>query len=155
MALSLDYRMRPAAKVAMTKFVSELEATWPIHHSVQVIAGYEGACFHDLRLLPDLVPCWVLTEQSIVIGWNPSSIAVALSGADEAVDSDVEPFGPSGGLLVRLDRLPEADRRLRQRLGGGGDGPTDYLWDALRLEARNDGERLQLELSLELAGASG
>jgi len=155
MALALDYALRAPAKAAITKLVSELEATWPIHHSKQVIAGYEGACFHDLRLLPDLVPCWVLTEQSIVIGWNPLSLAVALAGSVKKPDSLAGPFGASGGLVVHLDRLPKADRLLQRQLGGSETGERiDYVWDELRLEGSNDGERLQLELSLEMGGAS-
>ncbi len=155
MALALDYALRAPAEAAISKFVSELEATWPIHHSEHVIAGYPGACFHDLRLLPDLVPCWVLTERSIVIGWNPLSLAVALAPNVENPDSFAGPFGASGGLVVHLDRLPEADRRLQRQLGGDRTSKKiDYVWDELRLEGTNEGERLQLNLSLERTGAS-
>lgn len=156
-ALALDYSLRPAAEAAMKRFVSELEATWPIHHSEYVIADYAGACFHDLRLLPDLVPCYVLTEQSIVIGWNPLSLSLALGPAAGNSGPTDAPFGASGGLVVHLDRLPEADRRLRRQLGSSRPGAKldyGYVWDELRLEGTSDGERLQLRVSLEMSGAS-
>jgi hypothetical protein len=57
--------------------------------------------------------------------------------------------------VVHLDRLPKADRLLQRQLGGSETGKRiDYVWDELRLEGSNDGERLQLELSLEMGGAS-
>ena len=164
-ALALDFSLRPAAKVAMERFVSELEATWPIHHTDYVYhlpahlpahlsadagAKVEGACFHDLRLLPDLTPCYVLTERSIVLGWNPMSIELALAPTPET-----PPFGDSGGLVVHLDRLPEADRRLQQQLGTGeGTEKFNYVWDQLRVDADNDGDRLELRVRLESGGAS-
>ncbi len=155
MALALDYSLRPAAKAAMETFVSELEATWPIHHSEYAVADYAGACFHDLRLLPDLSPCYVMTERSIVIGWNPSSVSLALGlGASRPVAA-VRRLGEDGGLIVRLGRLNEADRRLQRQLGGGqAGGSLDYVWDELRVEGKSDGERLQLRVSLEMGGAS-
>ena len=155
-ALALDYSLRPAAKAAMEQFVSELEATWPIHHTDYVHdmpngqGKFAGACFYDLRLLPDLVPCYVLTERSIVIGWNPMSINLALKSSAQPT-----PFGESGGLVVHLDRLPEADRRLQQQLGTGeGRANFDYVWDQLRIDGSNDGERLELRVQLALDGAS-
>ena len=78
MVIALDHTLRAGAERAMQTFVSELESTWPIHHSKQRIAGEAGACFHDLKLLPDLVPCYVVTDRSIVVGWNPTSIELAL-----------------------------------------------------------------------------
>lgn len=161
-ALALDYSLRPAAKAAMEQFVAELEATWPIHHSehsqqLQPVAGVpneerraEGACFHDLRLLPDLTPCYVVTDRSIVLGWNAQSLALALDSSAELTS-----FEGGGGLVVHLDRLPEADRRLQQQLGGREVmAKFDYVWDQLRIDGSNDGKRLEVRIRLEPAGAS-
>lgn len=161
MALGLDYSLRPAAKAAMEAFVTELESTWPIHHSDLSVAGFEGACFHDVRLLPDLAPCYVLTERSIVVGWNRISLDLALaSNGPEGATRDASVashrgIGPDGGAVLHLGRLPEADRRLQHQLLGGIEGPTlDYVWDELRVSGFNDGRTLRVRVSLEMGGAS-
>ncbi len=140
MALALDHTLRVGAERAMQTFVGELEATWPIHHSRQRIAGHEGACFHDLRLLPDLVPCYVVTARSIVIGWNPTSIELALGRSDAAATFVAGPvLDERGGWLVHLDRFPEADERLQRQLRGHAPPKSlARLFDSLRVDARVD-----------------
>ncbi|MCP5041899.1 MAG: hypothetical protein GY944_12795 [bacterium] len=155
MVLALDHSIRAGAQVAMEKFVAELEATWPIHHSDREIAGYPGACFHDLKLLPDLVPCYVVSERSIVVGWDPLSIELAIGrtgGNDQ--EERASDLAVEGGLVVHLDRLPEADRRVRGQLGGVASSPgIAELWDALHLEGSGRGGRIAMRLSLERSGA--
>ncbi len=151
MVLSLDHNLRAGAQRAMQTFVSGLEATWPIHHSQQDIAGYAGACFHDLKLLPDLVPCYVVTERSILVGWNPTSIALALGRSPvPAMYASGPVLGERGGLLVHLDRLPEADARLRRQLHGTG--PAKSLasqFDRLRVDVRGEADAVSLNVVLE------
>lgn len=161
MALALDYTLRPAAKAAMEAFVSELESTWPIHHSEATSAGFEGACFHDVKLLPDLAPCYVLTDRSIVVGWNATSLELALGhnvSAFSLADATFEPnasIGDDGGLVIHLDRLPEADLRLQKQLMGDAQGrKIDYVWDELRMQGTSDGNMLEVRVSLEMDGAS-
>lgn len=155
MALALDYSIKAAATAAMEKFVAELETTWPIHHSPFEHAGSKGACFYELRLLPDLAPCYVVTDRSVVVGWNAASLALALA---PKAPGDVAARSLSvdrGGLLLNLDQLPEADRRLQHQLGMADDSKAlDYVWDALRVEAEPSGDNLELRVSLEKVGAS-
>ncbi|MDP6978647.1 MAG: hypothetical protein QF570_08595 [Myxococcota bacterium] len=151
MVLSLDHTIRVGAERAMQTFVSGLEATWPIHHSEQDIAGHAGTCFHDLKLLPDLVPCYVVTERSIVVGWNPTSIALALGRtATPATYVSGPVLDEQGGLLVHLDRLPEADARLQRQLHGAR--PATSLasqFDRLRVDARSASDSVSLRIELE------
>jgi len=155
MALALDHSLRAAATTTMKSFVAELEDTWPVHHSAMHIAGEPGTCFLDLELLPDLAPCYVVTERSIVFGWNVESIELALAAAsDHSARTARDPLADRGGLVVHLDRFPEADRRLQQKLGVAAKrtGPLEG-WDALRLEGVRQGAQVALRLSLEDNGA--
>lgn len=150
-ALSLDHTIRAGAERAMQTFVQELENTWPIHHSAREIAGHPGACFHDLKLLPDLVPCYVVSERSIVIGWNPESISLALGeAAGPPTFAAGRGLDERGGWLVHFDRFPEADRRLQRQLHGRASGPgLAGLFDALHANARERDGGVSLEARFE------
>ena len=147
MALALDHTLRAGAERAMQTFVSELESTWPIHHANREIAGHPGACFHDLKLLPDLVPCYVVSDRSIVVGWNPASIELALGQSGDAPAFVSGPtLGERGGWLVHLDRFAEADARLQRQLAGGAPhNPLAGLFDSLRVDARRAGQGVVFE----------
>jgi len=146
-ALALDYSLRSAAEAGVEKFVADLEATWPIRHAFAEIAGQPGACFHDLRIMPDFEPCYVVTDRSIVIGWNASSLRIALAESGSPGPDDL---GAGGGLVVRLGRLPEADLRLREQLGQSAAGRgTRFEWDRLLLEGSTADEEVELRLALD------
>ena len=126
MALGLDYRMRTVAVAAMEAFVREVERTWPVHRSPFRVGECDGACLLDLRILPEFAPCYVATNRALVVGWNPTSIRLALAAS--AVPGDA----PSSGVVVHLDRFGEADRRLRAAFAP--DLPPldlDYAWDRI------------------------
>jgi len=143
-ALAVDVSLRAAAVAAMEQFVGDLEATWPVHHVPAQLAGFDGACFPDLRILPEFAPCYVATQQSLVIGWNAASVVKALSSPEQQSSAGRQASAEQGGALsggrsavvLHLDRLPEADRRLREALGADAPHrPTDYIWDRLVLES--------------------
>jgi hypothetical protein len=63
--------LRPGASIV------ELEETWSLGHSPLQLKGgaepaneYTGACFLELRILPEFAPCYLVTDRSIVLGWN-------------------------------------------------------------------------------------
>ena len=126
MALGLDYRMRTVAVAAMEAFVRELERTWPVHRSPFRVGEWDGACLLDLRILPEFAPCYVATDRALVVGWNPTSVRLALAASPIPGDA------PSSGVVVHLDRFGEADRRLRAAFAP--DLPPldlDYAWDRI------------------------
>src|SRR5262249_11740998 len=55
------------------------QKTWPVHRSVLHLAGAEGACLPDLNVLPELAPCYVATDDALIVGWNPTSLQRALA----------------------------------------------------------------------------
>jgi hypothetical protein len=151
-ALALDTSQEELAAAAMERFVAELEETWPIHHRAFRFGESKGACIVDLQILPDLMPCYVVAPQRLVVGWNPVSIRAALGIGTEPPTAVL---GEEGGLVVFLDRLPSADRVLREQLGHSlDDGPVDYVWRRLRLEGRPDGAGLDIHFELDAPAAS-
>jgi hypothetical protein len=144
-ALALGVRSTSAAAAAVEKLLGELEATWPVHRSPFALAGHGGACLLDLRILPELAPCYVMAPAGIVVGWNPESLRTALAAAD-----GTRP-GESGGWLVHLDRLARADELLRQ--AAAPDAPAtrfDYGWEKLHVRVSTDAGAWRVEA--ELAG---
>jgi hypothetical protein len=134
LAVALDVRRRDVAVSAADAFVAELEAVWPIHATPARFAagaagsagGLDGSCLFDLRILPGFAPCWVATERALVVGWNPTSVERALAGARDApARADAAP----SRLALRLDRLAEADRRLRAARADGAAGEA-HTWAA-------------------------
>lgn len=144
LALALDARSLSLVEQGMREFVAELERTWPLSHAEARIAGWPGACFDDLRILPGFAPCYVVTERALVLGWDARSVARALSDAPD------DELGPDGGLIVHLDRLPAADARLAHDAAGLEPRvlPADYVWDRLSVRGRplEDGVRIELDL---------
>ena len=70
---ALHHRMAGPIEQALDETLDQLEATWPIRRtprSFETPHGrlVEGGCFLDLPLLPELAPCWVVTEEALLIG---------------------------------------------------------------------------------------
>jgi hypothetical protein len=142
-ALALGFSHQGAAVSAMEGFVRELQATWPVHRSFFSIGEATGACLLDLNILPDLAPCYVATDRSLVVGWNPASLRKALDG--EGAGS----LGQAGGVLVDFQRFAEADALLAHyALPEGAALPRSYPWRRLLAQGQrgNDGVRLRVSL---------
>jgi hypothetical protein len=111
-ALALNFSHRAPAISAMEDFIDNLQDSWPIRRSHFQTGSAEGACLLDLNLMPDLAPCYVATEDALIIGWNPSSLQTALARRH----SEPSEFGDSGGAIIYLDRFAEADQILSRSL---------------------------------------
>jgi hypothetical protein len=138
LALSADVRFRGAALAGMRQFVADLEATWPIYHRSVRFGIYTGACFDDLRIMPEFAPCYADTPEAMIVGWNPEAVRLALSsaraedaeGATAAGQSD--PGDHAAELVVRFGDLSAADDRLREGLAPDAiPRKLDYFWDRL------------------------
>ena len=111
MALALDVSSKALASSGVRSFVRELEDTWPVHAREtqwQRDVPVPGACIHDLRIMPEFAPCYALTDDQLVFGWNFQSVELALA-------SSPTPASGSGnsGLIAHLDLFQEADARLQ------------------------------------------
>jgi hypothetical protein len=137
LAVSADLRLRSAAIAGMRDFIAELESTWPVRHQSIEFGTFEGACFFDLRILPDFAPCYVTTADAIILGWNPEAVQLALAGGESldlasAAGATSAAAVHASELLVRLGELPAADDRLRRMLAPDA-APLElaYFWDQL------------------------
>jgi hypothetical protein len=148
-AVAVGVEVRAAAVAAMEKFLGDLEATWPVRRRSFSAEGLEGACLPDLRILPELAPCYVAGADFLLVGWNPGSVHAALR-------PDVGPGpGDDGGLWLHLDRLPRADALLREAAAPHSPPVRfDYAWQRLRLTTRRQGETLAIEADLVAKEAS-
>jgi len=141
-ALAVGYRLRSAAQVAAEDFVARLRATWPLERSAIALEQGEASCLSDLRILPDLAPCWWLGERALVVAWNEASLRRALSAEPSELSAD-------GGMIVRLDRFAQADANLQAALGASGDwAPLDYAWRRAELLPRRDARGVEWTLRL-------
>lgn len=162
LALALGYRLRSAASAAVDRFLADLRRNWPIHPRETRFADRDGGCLDDLRLLPELAPCWAFGEDALVIGWNAASVERALSGGEGRAGGEGGPAvagvaadegpGPEGGVVLNLDRLPEADRRLQQVLAPAAEPfAVDYGWSRLLARASPGDGALQLHVELQVS----
>ncbi|HEY8155825.1 MAG TPA: hypothetical protein VII72_16970 [Myxococcota bacterium] len=149
-ALALGVRERTAAVAAIEAFIEKIRESWPVQRSDFSVGGASGACLLDLNLLPDLAPCYVATERSLVAGWNPASLRQALAGGSRPAQLGIG-LGGAGALVLDLARVEEADARLRARLPAGAVllPASVYPWSRLSLrgERGQGGVRLQLRLA--------
>jgi hypothetical protein len=154
MAVAAAFTSRSIAVAAMESFIAELEETWSLEHSPlqldlggEPARGYAGACFLELRILPEFAPCYVATDRSIVVGWNRASLASALrirAGAGEK-----SPPTHDGRLEIRLDRVAQVDRALQHAIDGAATvSPSTYPWQRLVVTAQRDGTPVQVNASL-------
>lgn len=143
-ALGLELAMPAAARAGVDRLVAALEMQWPLEHreaAFELAEGgsLRGACFLELRLLPDFAPCWAVRGDLLVVGWNAFSLQAALAPDPEA-PREVD------GLVMSLDRWPEAERLL-------GGSPPDYAWRTVALHAGRRGGDVTLALRADSAGA--
>jgi len=152
-ALAIGFSLKRAAVAAMEDFVSEIEGTWPVRRSRFALGDAAGACLLDLKLLPDLAPCYVATDDALVVGWNPPSLRKALAGPTMPA-AEAAPPHPDTGLSIDFSLFPEADARFAQQ--GGTDSPRRgsgvYPWRRLVADGSPDGDGVRLRLRLD-AGA--
>jgi len=150
-ALALGFEHRALAVAAIERFIADLRSTWPVRRSFFALGEAEGACLLDLRILPDLAPCYVATDRALVLGWNPASLRKALDGTSTGAPLAGPESG--GGLVLELARFAEADARLAQ---AAGEQPLRQAaqaaaspWQRLRAQARRDGDRVLVRVDLE------
>jgi hypothetical protein len=131
----------------MEAFLEKIRESWPVRRTDFAVGGARGACLLELKLLPDLAPCYVATERALVVGWNPASLRLALGAGSGPADG----LGGPGALVLDLARVEETDAMLRARLPDGRQllPPQAYPWQRLWLSGARapDGIRLELRLA--------
>jgi hypothetical protein len=149
LALAVDFTRKSAAETAWNAYLREVEKQWGFVAVPFSLGRYEAACLPDVRVLPELAPCYAFAEEALVLGWNRMSLEKALGGEPS------EELADRSRLVVELGALPRADSRLtaalRERLGAAGEKPSpiEYPWNRLVLSGRRQGDRYLVEGRLE------
>jgi len=152
-ALALGVTLAPAAREAMSAYVDHIEAAWTVHRSPLRIGDSAGLCLTDLNTAPDLAPCYVATDDALILGWNAASLKLALS-APPSKSSGGASDG-AGSLRVQLDRLPAADAVLAESWGGEAGTPVSgYPWKSLAARSKATEDGVEVSITLEAAPKS-
>jgi len=147
LALAIDVRDPDLAVTAMERFLSELEATWPVRRADYRLGDRTGACLSDARVLPDLTPCYVADGEALFVGWNPRSLDLALSGGSPGEVAD--PAGSESGGRIFFARFPDADEVIARASGALAPAPaTSYPWAEARISGVRDGDAYRFGLVL-------
>lgn len=141
-ALAVGFHARGPAVRAIEQFISDLRGTWDIERRDFALGEASGACLPDLRILPELSPCYVATDRALVVGWNPRSLSRALDAGASRSDAP-------GGVHLALSRFRAADAHLAALAGSESKAGAPALpWSALRATGRRDAGGFAIELRL-------
>jgi hypothetical protein len=148
MVVAFDVRVRSAAAAAAEAFIAELASTWQIESQPFAIGDTtRGSCLGELRILPEFAPCYVTTEESLVVGWNAESLAHALGKIPSRVSEE------PGRIELDLALFAEADALLSRHLAPNErPGMLRWPWQRAVASARKGADGL-LRVHLELEGA--
>lgn len=153
MTLALDLKSRELATEAMERFLDDLKQTWPVRRSDFRLGERTGACLSNVRVMPDLAPCYVTSADTLFVGWNPRSLEVALpEGGGDAPAQTASDSSSSGGpsrARLYLDRMPSADAVVAETSGAHAPVPPDfYPWRLVELRGTREQDHYHLEADL-------
>ena len=144
LVLALPVINKDLAKKGMETFVREIKSRWPIHTTP--LTDAEGECLIDFHLLPDLVPCYRMTEDALVVGWNIESLRAA------SASPPGERFAVNASHLeIDFEALARADATLRNITAANVPGMI-YPWSKLRVAAVPDKSDLLIRFEIAPIG---
>jgi len=150
-AMALGVRHSGAAQAAVEHFLDEIEAAWSLRRSPFEHGASRGACLPDLHLVPELAPCYALTDAALVVGWNPASLRHALASSPGAAGADTD--RAAARFDIDLAGVAAADARLTA-VHGAERPALRWPWRRVRAEATRRSGDLEIDLALEPASAS-
>ena len=95
--------------------------------------------------MPDLAPCYVATQSTLIAGWNAASI-------EHALNPGLSRSETRSSAVLYLDRLPEADARLARATRASELTSFEYPWTRIEVSGRRDGDRYRFELTMTAEG---
>jgi hypothetical protein len=152
-AAAFGVRQPEIARAAVEHFVGEIASTWSLRRTDFEHGSARGACLPDLQLVPELAPCYALSGNAVVLGWNPASLQHALATPPEIAEADTGSERAAARFDVDLSGIATADARLRAV--HGAERPAQrWPWRRLRGLAERRAGSLEIELALEPVNAS-
>jgi|GEM_PF-800435 len=158
MALALDIKDRDLAVQVMEKFLSDLMDTWPARRTDYQLGEWTGACLSNVRVMPELAPCYVATDDTLVIGWNAESVEHALAGTTNPGGALSAPkhawstraWSTEGSeARIYLSRMPQADALLAEASGTTPLPRSFYPWNLLDVRGRRGADSYLFQAELE------
>ena len=96
-----------AARPAVDAFASQLREQWNVQRAPTAVGNWHGECIRGMRILPGLEPCWLMDEQSLVVGWNQQALVQAVGGTITPID-----LGGRSGITLDFRAMSNADAIL-------------------------------------------
>lgn len=136
--IALHHRAAGAVESALAEALDQLEQTWGIERSERRFEAATksprtdtrtGGCYADLPILPEFAPCWLVTENALLLGYRAEALDAALAPPSDAAAS-------ASGLVVDLDRV----RVLDEAMAGSPGASLARLYSRLELQGRTQGD---------------
>jgi hypothetical protein len=133
--VALHHRAAAPVEAALVEVLDQLERTWAITRTARRFPTRDGerigGCYADLPILPELAPCWVVTETALLIGYRAEAFDAAIeAGAASASD----PTDRGSRLVVDFERVRALDEQLADATATG----VGELYSRLELHGRSD-----------------
>jgi hypothetical protein len=140
--VALHHRAAAPVEAALVEALDQLERTWAItrtaRHFLTPDGERIGGCYADLPILPELAPCWVVTERALLIGYRAEALQAALAARSDPSD----PSDRGSRLVVDFERVRALDEQLADATATG----VGEIYSRLELHGRSDAEgRVALE----------
>jgi hypothetical protein len=146
-AVAVGFHIQRAAIAAIREVVGSLEQQWQVFATTTELEGHEGQCLLELNVMPDFAPCWVATDQALVLGWNQAALSRALQG-------EPAELGQRSELRVDFPALANAERIMALARGFSEDEPLQpYPWRSLQLQSWRAERSFRYQLVLQAGGA--
>lgn len=147
--LALHHRAAAPIEAALGEALDQLERTWGLVRSPRPFATADrprmGGCYADLPILPEFAPCWVVTDDALLIGYRAEAVEAALADAapSPTADPDLSTASSSASasatasasaseIVVDFDRV----RALDAAIAGPSGASLATLYSRLELRGR-------------------
>lgn len=143
--LALHHRAAAPIEAALGEALAQLERTWALVRSPHPFATARGqrvgGCYADLPILPEFAPCWVVTDDALLIGYRAEAIEAALADATPPAAADPARTSASASgstsegaseIVVDFDRV----RALDAAIAGPSGASLATLYSRLELRGR-------------------
>ena len=83
--VALHHRAAGPIAAALGEALDQLERTWGLARTPRAFAvaggARDGGCYADVPILPEFAPCWVVTDDALLIGYRAEAVEAALAAS--------------------------------------------------------------------------
>lgn len=134
--IALHHRAGGPIAAALGEALDQLEQTWGLARTPRAFAvaggSRDGGCYSDVPILPEFAPCWVVTDDALLIGYRAKAIETALAVSAASATA----LAADSGIVVDFDRVRTLDAALAGPAGAG----LASLYSRLELRGRSESD---------------